>query len=98
MKIKQRNTAVQSYYQIIDLLPDKRRQVFEAIKILKVACNVDISRHLGIPINRVTPRTNELVKLEVVEESHRAIYPETGKRVIYWRAKEGLILDQMPLL
>lgn len=59
------------------------------LKILKVACNMDISEALGLPINRITPRMNELVKLGIVVESHRAINPKTDKRVIYWKVKES---------
>lgn len=88
MKINQRSTAIDSYYSVIDKLPTKRRNVFNAIKELSSASNLDIASHLRIPINQVTPRTNELVKLGVVEEDCRKESPVTGKRVIYWKAIE----------
>lgn len=88
MLIEQRNTAVQSYYSIIDSLPERRREVFYALRSLGKACNMDIAEYLNLPINRVTPRVNELVKIGVVVESHRAINPKTDKRVIYWKVKE----------
>lgn len=89
MYIQQRSTAIKSYHSIIDSLPEKRKEVFDMLKILKVACNMDISEALGLPINRITPRMNELVKLGIVVESHRAINPKTDKRVIYWKVKES---------
>lgn len=85
MNINQRNTAVESYYSIIDKLPDKRKIVYEALLEIQPACNLDVSEHLNLPINRITPRMNELVNLEVVVESHRGLCARTGKRVIYWK-------------
>lgn len=85
MKIKQRNTAVQSYHEIIDSLPDRRMRVYKALLELKTACNLDVAEFLKLPINRITPRMNELVKLEIVTEDHRGLCGSTGKRVIYWK-------------
>lgn len=70
-------------------LPDingKQREVFVAIKEMGSACNIDIADHLGLPINRVTPRTNELVKMGKVKEGFRAICPKTNRKAIYWKA------------
>lgn len=87
MKIQQRNTAIQSFYSIKNL-PEKRRIVYEAIEHLGEACNLDIAYYLKIPINRVTPRTNELVKIGLVVEAKRDISQRTGKRVIFWKISE----------
>lgn len=85
MKIQQRNTSVQAYHDIVDSLPDRRKRVYEALLELKTACNLDVAEFLNLPINRITPRMNELVKLEIVKEDHRGLCGRTGKRVIYWK-------------
>ncbi len=82
-----RNTSVQAYHSISDL-SKRQMNVFYAIDELKKACNMDIAEHLELPINSITPRTNELVQADMVEESHRDVNPKTGKRVIYWRIKQ----------
>lgn len=83
MKRQVQDTSLQAYFDI-DNLPEKRRIVYEAIKELGEACNLDIARHLSLPINCVTPRTNELVKLGLVTMSKKDVTPITGKMVIYW--------------
>jgi predicted transcriptional regulator len=85
MKIKQRNTAVQSYYEIISTLSDRRKRVYEALLEIQPACNLDISERLNLPINRITPRMNEMVGMGIVTEDHRGLCARTGKRVIYWK-------------
>ncbi len=84
-----RETSLDAYHQL-EGLSAKRKRVFEAIKELGEACNLDIAYKLQWPINRVTPRTNELVKMRIVTEAKRDITPRTGKRVIYWKIIEGV--------
>jgi len=73
-------------YQELSNLSQKRRLVYEAILNLGEACNLDIAYFLKRPINTITPRTNELVKLGLVTESKKDFSARTGKKVIYWRA------------
>lgn len=98
MKIQQRNTAIQSYHEIIDSLPDRRKRVYEALLELKTACNLDVAEFLDLPINRITPRMNELVKLGVVTEDHRGLCGRTGKRVIYWKVNREEKYEQSNFL
>lgn len=79
-------TSIDSYYTL-EHLPEKRKIVYDAIVNMKTACNLDIAYYLKLPINRITPRTNELVKLGLVEFSHKDICTRTGKTVMYWKAK-----------
>lgn len=83
MKRQIQDTSLQAYFDI-DNLPEKRRVVYEAIKELGEACNLEIARHLNLPINCVTPRTNELVKLGLVTMAKKDITHITGKMVMYW--------------
>jgi predicted transcriptional regulator len=98
MKIKQRNTAVQSYHDIVDSLPDRRMAVYNALLELKTACNLDVAEFLKLPINRITPRMNELVSLGVVTEDHRGICGTTGRRVIYWKGNRNETYEQSSFL
>ena len=80
-----RQTSIESYHRL-ENLAEKRRKVYDIIDHMGEACNLDIADNLGWDINRVTPRTNELVKDGMVEESKRDI-SRTGRKVIYWRVK-----------
>lgn len=81
-----RQTSLDAYWGLKDL-GEKQKTVLDKIKELGSACNLDLAYALSWPINRVTPRTNELVEMGYVEEAKRAITPRTGRKVIYWRAK-----------
>lgn len=88
MKTKMRATSIDAYYSIDDL-PTRRRAVFNALKTLTTACNLDVADYLNWSINRVTPRMNELVNDEkLVEEAYRGFCKQTGRRVIFWKIKE----------
>lgn len=87
MKRLTRDTSRDAYHQL-ENLSEKRKKVFEAIKELEIACNLDVAYKLQWPINRVTPRTNELVKMKMVAEAKRDITPRTGKKVIFWKVVE----------
>lgn len=71
-------------FQELENVGQKQRQVYEVIDRLGEASNLDIAYELKWPINRITPRTNELVKMGMVRESKKDISKWTGKRVIYW--------------
>ena len=50
------------------------------------ACtNLEISTWSNIPINQVTPRTNELVKLGLIKESHKRRCSISNRYAIAWR-------------
>ena len=98
MRIKQRSTAIQSYRNIVDSLPDRRKRVYEALLEIQPACNFDVSEYLNLPINRITPRMNELVGLGIVTEDHRGLCGRTGKRVIYWKVDRNENYEQSNFL
>ena len=43
-----------------------------------------LARFTGLPINSITPRRNELVKLNLVERKEKIYDPETKRTVISW--------------
>lgn len=94
-KTKVRNTSVEAY-RSLNNLGERQRGVFGAIKDLKIACNSEIAVYLDMPINQITPRTNELVEAGLVEEGLRDKSPHTGKRVIFWQlSSEGMKMFNM---
>lgn len=64
-------------------LGHKQRAVYDAIKRRGIACNLEIADDLRLPINSVTPRTNELVQMRLVQEAKKKRGP-TGRLAIYW--------------
>ena len=82
-------TSFQSYLDLVNSggLSGKQATVYRTIAELGEACNLDLSRKLGWPINQVTPRTRELVLMGKVEQAGKDINKFTNKTVIYWRCK-----------
>lgn len=96
MKAKYGNyavTSILSYYEEEDSGRNayKRDIVLRTIKARPGASNADLGRILGWEINRITPRTNELMKLGLIERkgTKKDIY--TGKTVYYWVAKKEAV-------
>ena len=42
---------------------------------------------LGLPINQITPRTNELVKMGLVVEDKKRSCDVSGRKAIAWMVK-----------
>lgn len=80
------DTSAQVYFgEVLPRLGDKQKRVIKALqKSKRPVCNQEIAEYLGQPINTVTPRMNELVKLGMVRMAGKAVYPKTNRRVIYW--------------
>jgi len=85
--INQRNTAREAYKSIQPELGERQQQVYDCISQAKrPICDLEGSKHLGLPISSYVARRNELVEMGIVKEYTRSVNPETGKRVIYWQA------------
>jgi len=82
-----RNTSRQAFHSLNDL-GNRQKFVLDTIFLYGPLCNLEISTKTGKPINQITPRTNELVEMGLVEEAHRAVNPITGRRAIYWTATQ----------
>lgn len=82
-----RETSLQAFEEIRSELGERQKDVYNALKELKEATNTMLSKKLSIPINQVTPRTNELVKMDLVEESYKDLCPITKRKCIFWRIK-----------
>lgn len=83
-----RDTSISAYKEIEPKLGSKQQLVLDTIaKATRPINNQEIALHLSLPINTITPRTNELLSLDKVELAFKAIYPATRRKVCYWRAK-----------
>lgn len=77
------STSQEAYDSILDKLGNRQHQVLNKLKEIEPACNKAIALALGMPINEITPRVNELRYKGVVEEAYKADYD--GRKVIYWQ-------------
>lgn len=74
-----------AFFLILGKLPECRMKVFKAIKEIGEPCsNYMVAEHLHLPINRITGRTNDLRKLNMLKFHHSGICQETGSQVDYW--------------
>ncbi len=60
--------------------------VLDIIRYLGNPTNSEIRDFIGLPINVITPRTNELVKLGKVVEGRKRRCKITDNKVLTWRA------------
>ena len=77
------NTSIEAYKKVLPDLPECRLKVYKAIKRLEYCTNSMIDQELGWTINRVTPRTNELKKMELIKVSHSSWCPVTRGKCNY---------------
>ncbi len=84
-----RDTSKLAYDEVQPTIGKKQALVLQTIaKAKRPVNNQEIANHLLIPINTVTPRTNELFSIAKVELAFKAIYPATGRKVCYWKLKK----------
>ena len=77
------DTSLEAFNKIQNSLPESRLKVYKALKKLEYATNSMIAQELGWSINRVTPRTNELRKMELIKLSHSSWCPVTKGKANY---------------
>lgn len=84
-----RDTSKLAYDEVSPSIGRKQALVLQTIaKAKRPVNNQEIASYLVLPINTITPRTNELLSLEKVELAFKAIYPATGRKVCYWKIKD----------
>ncbi len=85
-----RDTSKLAYDEVQPTIGKKQALILQTIaKAKRPVNNQEIAIHLALPINTVTPRTNELFSIEKVELAFKAIYPATGRKVCYWKLKKS---------
>ena len=80
------NTSREAYKSLKDL-GDKQRVVYEAIKVLGRATDLEIANYLGKPINTITNRRGELLKYGMVAQEGHKKNP-SGNNAMAWVAKD----------
>jgi predicted transcriptional regulator len=86
-KTKMRDTSLLAYADVIETLGERQIQVFRKLRELKFASNFQLSKELGLPVNRITPRIKEMRDWGIVMFYKKEICPETKKLVIYWKPR-----------
>ena len=79
------DTSLNAYSNIQAELGKRQRAVYEIIKYLHSPTNLEISKWAGIPINQITPRTNELRKKGLLKEDGKRFCHVSGKMANTWR-------------
>ena len=87
MLVKQ--TSLEAYSRIKKELGSRQQEVYDGFLGNGTCTNLELSRSLGIPINQITPRTNELVKLGFVTEDEKRRCSVSGRKAIAWRVKRS---------
>ena len=75
-------------HDVVPTLGARQQAVMECLSSLKEATNLELSKHLDWPINTVTPRINELVKLGVVEQIGKRPCKVSGRLAYVWGLKK----------
>jgi hypothetical protein len=80
-------TSIKAYHDIYDELGARQQLVYDGFLGNGSCTNLEISHLMQIPINCVTPRTNELVKKGLIIEECKRECNISGRRSISWRVK-----------
>lgn len=86
-------TSLEAFESIKFSLGEKQLIVYNMLKDLSIANNTILAKKLGWPINRITPRINELRKMRYVTQDSIRICPITKKSTIFWKINEKFALS-----
>ncbi len=78
------DTSMEAYKSILYGLGERQQVVYDMFKDIGFASNREISVALDVPINQITPRTNELVKSGLVVRRGKKLDHKTKRNVIVW--------------
>jgi hypothetical protein len=79
------DTSLEAFEKILPKINDRQELILRLLKDLEPRTDAMITQDLGLKINQVTPRRNELVKKGCIEISHKDICKITGGRSTYWK-------------
>ena len=83
-------TSLISYYSIITELGKRQKEVILAVKRIQPCNNLMVAKYLGLPINSVTPRMNEIRKKGIIVYSKTDKCPYTHKLTRYFIIKKWI--------
>ena len=84
-------TSIISYYEVLNTLGERQKQVLLAMKHLKSANNLMVSKLLNLPINSITPRMNELRKKGILIYHETKACPFTLRSSKFYRIKSYIM-------
>jgi len=84
------DTSLDAYQQIKKELRKRQRAVLDTINHIiytknTFPTNLEISQFMGIPINSITPRTNELEKLGQITKDNKRLCKVSRRMAYTWR-------------
>ena len=85
------DTSLWAYSVATKDLGAKQKEVLDALRFFSDATNAEIAAHLGWPVNRVTPRTGELIKMGLVFKVERRTCKATSGTAWSLRAKHPML-------
>ena len=83
-KHKIQATTMLAFSEILPILGERQMLTFQAIKKIQPCSNMELSKYLGLPINTITPRCQELRKMKLVTYYKKDKCKYTNKLVMYW--------------
>lgn len=81
-----RETSREAYHNIEATIGPRQRTVYMLLFQKGAMTNNEIAEALQWRINTITPRVNELVKMDLVREAGRRACNVTGFKAIAWEA------------
>jgi predicted transcriptional regulator len=84
-------TSIISYYEVLQTLSKRHKEVLLAMKHLKCANNLMISKLLNLPINSVTPRMKELRTKGIIIYHHTEACPYTKRSSRFYTIKNYIM-------
>ncbi len=84
------DSSLDAWQEVKTTLGTRQRAVLDAINFIihtknTFPTNLEISKFMGIPINSITPRTNELEKLGKIFRGNKRTCRVSGKMAYVWR-------------
>lgn len=79
---KTQQTSILSFDSITNL-GERQQNVLNSLQVYGSATNLELSRRLGLPINSITPRVNELREMGLVSMDGTTV-EVTGRKAIVW--------------
>lgn len=77
-------TSMLAYIDVMPSIGAKQKRVYDYIKLIGPSTNLEVSRNTGMPINTVTPRTNELVKIGMLKQCGKRKCLVSGRIAKTW--------------
>jgi hypothetical protein len=90
------DTSLWAYNLATQNLGKKQKEVLDTLRYFPDATNAEIAQKLGWPINRVTPRTGELIELGLAFKVERRKCKVTNGTAWSIRAKHPVLPEAFP--